>query len=247
MEIRLCETPAALGTSAARHTAFLLNQAICEHGAARLLLSTGASQFDTLAALVEAPVEWEKVEMFHLDEYVGIAPDHPASFQKYLRERFVERVPLKKAHFVDGDPGSIARLTQEIRSAPVDVGLIGVGENTHIAFNDPPADFDTDEAYILVELDETCKRQQCGEGWFDAVEHVPAQALSMTVRQIMRCRHIVSCVPYGVKAKAVRRMLTESVNNLTPATMLRRHPNMVLYVDRDSFAQMLAREPLWNA
>ena len=242
MEIRICKDSRSLGESAAAYVAKAINDCSAQNGTARIALSTGASQFDTLSALTQQQIDWTKVEMFHLDEYVGLPITHGASFRKYLQERFVDKLPcpLKAVHFVSGDPADIPALTAEIRKAPIDVGLIGIGENTHIAFNDPPADFDTDEAYIVVDLDERCKRQQMGEGWFPTLDDVPKQAVSMTVRQIMSCRQIISCVPYRVKADAVRKTLQSSqVSNLTPATMLKTHENFVLYVDQDSAAEVL--------
>ncbi|MBQ9097379.1 MAG: 6-phosphogluconolactonase [Clostridia bacterium] len=235
MEIRICENPAALGASAAEYTAKILNDAIAKKGNARIVLSTGASQFDTIANLVKQDVDWSKVEMFHLDEYVDLPETHVASFRKYLKEKFVAHVPtLKAAHFVDGTPEGIAALTKELRSAPIDVGLIGIGENAHIAFNDPPADFDTKEAYIVVNLNDTCKQQQVGEGWFATVDDVPKQAVSMTVHQILQCEKIVSCVPYKVKANAIKATLENDVTNTIPATIMKGHKDFVLYVDRDS-------------
>ena len=234
MEIRICKDPAALGKSAAAYVAKILRECIAEKGYARIALSTGASQFDTLAALIREEVDWSRVEMFHLDEYVGLDESHKASFRKYLKERFISKVKLKAAHLVEPDPACIPRLTEEIRRAPIDVGLIGIGENAHIAFNDPPADFDTKEAYIVVDLNDTCKKQQVGEGWFATVDDVPKQAISMTVHQILSCRHIVSCVPYAVKANAVRATLTTEKTNTVPATILKEHESFVLYVDGDS-------------
>ena len=235
MEIRICENPAALGASAAEYTAKILNDAIAKKGSARIVLSTGASQFDTIANLVKQDVDWSKVEMFHLDEYVDLPETHIASFRKYLKEKFVAHVPtLKAAHFVDGTKEGIAELTKELRSAPIDVGLIGIGENAHIAFNDPPADFDTKEAYIIVNLNDTCKQQQVGEGWFATVDDVPKQAVSMTVHQILQCEKIVSCVPYKVKANAIKATLENDVTNTVPATIMKGHKDFVLYVDRDS-------------
>ena len=235
MEIRICENPAALGASAAEYTAKILNDAIAKKGSARIVLSTGASQFDTIANLVKQDVDWSKVEMFHLDEYVDLPETHIASFRKYLKEKFVAHVPtLKAAHFVDGTKEGIAELTKELRSAPIDVGLIGIGENAHIAFNDPPADFDTKEAYIVVNLNDTCKQQQVGEGWFATVDDVPKQAVSMTVHQILQCEKIVSCVPYKVKANAIKATLENDVTNTVPATIMKGHKDFVLYVDRDS-------------
>ena len=242
MEIRICKNSEELGKSAAAHTATVLKECIAKKGSARIVLSTGASQFDTLKALVKEPgIEWDKVEMFHLDEYVDLPITHGASFRKYLQERFVDKVgTLKAVHFVDGTKECIAKLTEEIRKAPIDIGLIGIGENAHIAFNDPPADFDTKEAYIIVNLNERCKQQQMGEGWFETIDDVPKQAVSMTAYQIMQCERIVSCVPYAVKAEAVRNTVkAEEVTNLVPATLLKTHPDFILYVDRDSAAGIL--------
>lgn len=243
MEIRICKDSAALGKSAAAHVAQVLKQCIAEQGYARIVLSTGASQFDTISALVEEKgIQWECVEMFHLDEYVDLPITHMASFRKYLQERFVDKVaPLKAVHFVDGTRKGIAALTEELRKKPVDIGLIGIGENGHIAFNDPPADFDTKEAYIIVNLDDRCKRQQMGEGWFAAIDEVPKQAVSMTAYQIMQCKRIVSCVPYAVKAEAIKNTVGASeVTNMIPATLLKTHPDFILYVDEDSASGILA-------
>ena len=174
--------------------------------------------------------------MFHLDEYVDLPQTHGASFRKYLQERFVAKVaPLAAAHFVDGTREGIAKLTDELRKEPIDIGLIGIGENGHIAFNDPPADFDTREAYIIVNLDERCKRQQMGEGWFASIDEVPKQAVSMTTYQIMQCERIVSCVPHKVKAEAVSKTIhAKEVTNLVPATLLKTHPDFILYLDENS-------------
>ena len=236
MEIRICENPDTLGKSAAEYTAKCINDAIREKGEARIALSTGASQFDTIKHLVQQDVDWSKVEMFHLDEYVGMDESHGASFRKYLKERFVNQIKnLKAAHFVDGTEECIKTLTEEIRKSPIDIGLIGIGENSHIAFNDPPADFDTKEAYIIVNLDEKCRKQQLGEGWFPTLDDVPKQAISMTVYQIMQCKKIVSCVPYPVKADAIEMTLkTKETTPNVPATKLREHPDFILYADMDS-------------
>ena len=241
MEIRICENPDALGKSAAAFVAEALREIIKKKGYARIALSTGASQFDTLKHLVCEDVDWSKVEMFHLDEYVDLPETHPASFRKYLKERFVEKVgALRAVNFVDGTREGIAALTERIKSEPIDIGLIGIGENTHIAFNDPPADFNTEESYIVVDLDEACRRQQLGEGWFPTLDDVPRQAVSMTVSQIMKCEKIVSCVPYAVKADAVMKTLTtKETTNLVPATMLKTHPDFTLYIDSDSARKVL--------
>ena len=242
MELRICKNSEELGKSAAKHVAQVLKDVIAEKGYARLCLSTGASQFDTLKALVEEPgVEWNKVEMFHLDEYVDLPITHVASFRKYLQECFVDKVgPLKAVNFVDGTKECIAKLTEEIRKEPIDIGLIGIGENAHIAFNDPPANFDTKEAYIIVDLDERCKKQQMGEGWFATIDDVPKQAVSMTTYQIMQCKRIVSCVPNAVKAEAIKNTLSaKEVTPMVPATLLSTHPDWLLYVDENSASGIL--------
>ena len=244
MEIRICKDRYELGKSAAVFTAQLINKAIAEKGFARIVLSTGASQFDTIAALVEQDVDWSKVEMFHLDEYVDLPETHVASFRKYLKEKFTSKVNLKAAYFVEGTKENMEYLSKLINESPVDVGLIGIGENAHIAFNDPPADFDVEDPYIVVNLNDTCKKQQVGEGWFATVDDVPKQAVSMSVKQIMKCKNIVSCVPYAVKAKAVYDTLSSDLTNTIPATMLKIHPAFTLYVDAES-ASMLEVPVKW--
>ena len=244
MELRICKDRYELGKSAAKFVSQLINEAIKKNGSARIVLSTGASQFDTIAALVNENVDWSKVEMFHLDEYVNLPETHIASFRKYLKEKFTSKVNLKAAYFVDGTKENIEYLTNEISKKDIDVGLIGIGENAHIAFNDPPANFDTEEAYIVVNLNDTCKQQQVGEGWFNTVDDVPKQAVSMSVKQIMKCKNIVSCVPYSVKAKAIYNTLNNSVTNNIPATILKTHENFTLYVDSDS-AKLLELPIVW--
>jgi len=237
MKINIFENPAELGKNAAKYASEIINEAIARKGKARIVLSTGASQFDTIQALIETDIDWTKVEMFHLDEYIGLPESHPASFRKYLKERFLSKVNIKKAFLVDGEddlPKVISYLTAEINKEPVDIGFIGIGENAHIAFNDPPADFATEEAFICVNLNDTCKQQQVREGWFVATDDVPKQAISMTVHQIMQCRHIVSCVPYIVKAKAIKDTLENQLTNTVPATMLKKHPDFALFLDKDS-------------
>lgn len=242
MEIRICKNSEELGKSAAKYVGQVLRECIKEKGKARIVLSTGASQFDTLKALTEEPdIMWECVEMFHLDEYVDLPVTHVASFRKYLQERFVDKVgKLGGVYFVDGTKECIEQLTKEIRKSPIDIGLIGIGENAHIAFNDPPADFDTKEAYIIVNLNERCKQQQMGEGWFETIDNVPKQAVSMTPYQIMQCKRIVSCVPHKVKAEAVFNTLKAlEVTNTVPATLLKTHPDFILYLDENSASEIL--------
>ena len=238
MKLHVHETPAQLGQNAAKQAAGLIKEAIAAKGSARILLSTGASQFDTITSLRASDIDWTKVEMFHLDEYIGIAPDHPASFEKYLRERFIgSELKLKKAHFIKGmmDPAqSIAEITAEIRKAPIDVALIGIGENAHIAFNDPPADFDTKEAFIIVALDEACKAQQVREGWFATLDDVPKHAITITAYEIMQSKVIISAVPHVQKATAIKNTLTNDVTNLIPATILKTHADWSLYLDKAS-------------
>jgi glucosamine-6-phosphate deaminase len=237
MRIKVLKDTEELGKEAAQYCASILNKIIEQKGKARLLLSTGASQFDTLKHLVKLPVDWSKVEMFHLDEYVNLSMSHPASFRKYLQERFIELTNVGKAHFVSGEGDveeNIHQLTQEIRKEPIDLALIGIGENAHIAFNDPPADFETKEAYITVNLDEKCKTQQVNEGWFKTISDVPRKAISMTVYQIMQSEVIVSSVPYEVKANAIKLTLENELTNKVPATMLKEHKDYTLFLDKNS-------------
>ncbi|MGF7146076.1 glucosamine-6-phosphate deaminase [Anaerotaenia torta] len=237
MNIRRLKDSAELGKEAAKLSAEIIKKAIAEKGRARIVLSTGASQFDTLKALTETDVDWSKVEMYHLDEYRDLPETHPASFRKYLKDRFISQVNLGQAHLVCGEGDvtkNIAELTKSIREAEIDLGLIGIGQNAHIAFNDPPADFLTEEAYIIVNLDDACKKQQVSEGWFATIDDVPKQAVSMTVYQIMQCKNIISCVPSKVKANAIKSMIDNPVTNLIPATMLKMHNSMTLFLDEES-------------
>lgn len=236
-----------LGREAAKFIATKINDAVAEKGEARIVLSTGASQFETLSALVNEDVDWSKVTMFHLDEYVNLPITHIASFRKYLMERFVSIVHPKAAFFVNGEGdviANIAELTTALREKPIDVGVIGIGENAHIAFNDPPADFDTREAYIVVNLNERCKQQQVGEGWFATVDDVPKQAISMTTYQIMQCKCIVAPVPGKRKAQAIYDTLSaDKPDPMIPATLLNMHGNCHLYTDVDS-ASLCGKELL---
>ena len=238
MKIVISKNADELGLRAAKASAEIIRAAIADHGCARIVLSTGASQFETLGYLVKEDIDWSRVEMFHLDEYVGLPETHPASFRKYLKERFVEKTHVAKAHFVDGTEAGIAKLTEELRSAPIDLGLIGIGRNSHIAFNDPPADFDTKVAYLIVNLDAVCRGQQVGEGWFATVDDVPKQAVSMSVYQIMQCKHIISAVPHAEKAWAVANVLNHELSNRYPGTMLKTHSDFQLFVDAASYADV---------
>lgn len=241
--LNVAPNPKELGKRAGGAIAELLRETVSRQGSARLLLSTGASQFDTIDALLQHDISWDKVEMFHLDEYVGLPESHIASFRRYLKERFVSKVRLKAAHFVSGEgdvAANIQALTAEIMRSPIDIGVIGIGENAHIAFNDPPADFETDLAYKIVTLDTRCRQQQVGEGWFSSVEEVPEQAITMCVRQILSCRHIITAAPHSVKADAIYQTITQPVNPNVPATILKTHPDWQLFIDTASAARLFA-------
>lgn len=225
-----------MGAAAARYAAALIGGAIMERAEVNVILATGTSQFEMLATLVTLDLDWSKVTAFHLDEYIGLPSSHPASFRRYLNERFRDKVPALKAfHFVDGenpDPAAeCRRLGQIIRGFPIDVACVGIGENGHLAFNDPPADFDTEEPYIVVDLDEACRRQQLGEGWFPTLEEVPRRAISMSIRQIMKSRHVVCTVPDRRKAQPLQRAVEGPVTNQVPASIVQEHPHCRIFLD----------------
>jgi len=243
IDISISKTSVEMGQKAASLIASIIRDAIRDHGEARIVLSTGASQFEMFDALVKEDLNWSRVEMFHLDEYVNLPVTHPASFRKYLTERFVNKVNPMAAHFVNGEGNieeNISILSAQLRCAPIDVGVIGIGENGHIAFNDPPADFDAKEAYRIVNLDKRCREQQVGEGWFATIDDVPKQAISMLPRQIMSCKCIVSVVPHAVKAQAVKNTITHPVDPMVPATLLKTHENWHLFLDEDSASMLLS-------
>lgn len=238
MEINVSPTKPDLGKKAAKAGAELIRKAIAENGYANIIVATGASQFEMLEELVKEDIDWQVVTAFHLDEYIGIPPNHPASFRKYLKERLADLVPLRTFHYVDGDTGhpekECIRLGILIAQHPIDVAFIGIGENSHVAFNDPPADFDTEEAYLVVNLDDACRRQQLGEGWFPTFEDVPQKAISMSIKQIMKSKAIICSVPDERKAWAVKNALKGPVTNLIPASILQRHPHTLLFLDKAS-------------
>ncbi len=242
MVINISDNASDLGLKAAHFAAGKLNEAIGMNGEARMVVSTGSSQFETLQALLNEKVEWDKVEIFHLDEYIGLPVTHPASFRKYLYERFINQIKVKAFYSVDVE-GSIEQkikeLTKQIRKKPVDLGLIGIGVNGHIAFNDPPADFDTRESYIVVNLDNECRLQQVNEGWFRTIDDVPLQAVSMSPWQILQCKTIISCVPHKVKAIAVRNTLLNRTTEVVPATLLKQHPDYHLFIDKNSSSEII--------
>jgi glucosamine-6-phosphate deaminase len=239
MQTRVFASKQQLAQAAAARAAEALGAAISARGQARVIAATGASQFEFLDALCAAPgIDWAKVVFFHLDEYVGIPDTHPASFRRYLRERIVERVHPQAFHFLAGDAADpvaeCRRVGALVAEQAIDAAFVGIGENGHLAFNDPPADFETEEPYLVLALDEACRRQQLGEGWFPRLEDVPARAISMSIRQILKSREILAIVPDLRKAPAVRDCLELPVGPLHPASVLRQHPNTTLYLDRQS-------------
>jgi glucosamine-6-phosphate deaminase len=240
LDIKVFRNKRELGRAAAEQAAGAIRGAISQHGAARIIAATGASQFEFLDELTAMPdIDWKRVEMFHLDEYVGLPITHPASFRKYLLERLINKVGIVRHHLLDGDrdpAGVIAEVTAELRKAPIDVAFVGIGENGHLAFNDPPADFETEESYIVVQLDEACRRQQMGEGWFKSLEEVPRTAISMTVRQILRSKQIICVVSDARKAQAVEKCLQGEISPLAPASILRTHPHTTVNLDTESAA-----------
>jgi glucosamine-6-phosphate deaminase len=239
MNIQIFKSKQELGRAAAEEAARIIRQAISKRGRAYLIAATGASQFEFLDALVRSPdIDWSKTTFFHLDEYVGLPESHPASFRKYLKERIVNLVHPGVFNFVDGEAADAAsecrRVGDLISSCTIDVAFVGIGENGHLAFNDPPADFDTEEPYIVVQLDEACRRQQLGEGWFSGLEQVPRKAISMSIRQILKSENILCIVPDKRKAKAVKDSLEGEVGPSHPASVLRQHPRTTIYLDPDS-------------
>jgi glucosamine-6-phosphate deaminase len=244
MDIQIAADNKELGEKAGTAAAQFIREAIKRNGHASIILATGTSQFETLSQLISQDVDWSRVVMFHLDEYIGLPVTHPASFRKYLQEKFLSRVsPLKAAYLINGevDPKTECdRLGQLICNHPIDVALVGIGENGHLAFNDPPADFDTEEPYIVVDLDEPCRMQQLGEGWFTSLKEVPPQAISMSVKQIMKSKTIVCSVPDSRKAMAVKNTMEQMVSNQYPASILQLHPHCHFYLDQES-ASLLSK------
>ena len=236
----ICGDKDELGRKAAADGAEFIRSAIRERNRANVILATGASQFEVLGELVASEgVDWGRVSAFHLDEYMGMPISHPASFRKYLEERFVDRLPHPPAvfHYIDGeaDPQSECRRVGEIIARhPIDVAFIGIGENGHLAFNDPPADFQTEEPYLVVDLDQACRRQQLGEGWFATLEEVPRRAISMSIRQIINSAAIICSVPDRRKAQAVRNAVQGPVTSVVPASILQQHEQATIYLDQES-------------
>ena len=239
MLIKLFHDKVSLGQAAADQAATAIQQAIAERGAVRIIAATGASQFEFLDALTKSPgIDWTKVEAFHLDEYIGLPMTHPASFRKFLMERLVSKTGILNFHWIEGDaadPAAVIRkVGKELASAPIDIAFLGIGENGHIAFNDPPADFSTEDLYLIVNLDEPCRRQQVGEGWFADISQVPTRAISMSPRQILKAKELLVVVPDQRKARAVKACLEGEISPMAPASILRRHPKATVYLDTES-------------
>ncbi|MEY2596415.1 MAG: hypothetical protein RI965_1687 [Bacteroidota bacterium] len=243
MKVEIFEDAKKLGAAAGKSAVEIIRNVIQENGYANIILATGTSQFPVLEELTTCKdIDWSKVTMFHLDEYIGIPISHKASFRKYLMERFIEKVSkLKNYHLINGENNpyeECKRLNQIIDDVEIDLALVGIGENGHLAFNDPPADFDVVDPYIVVDLDEACRKQQWGEGWFKTMDDVPKKAISMSIRQIMKSKKIICSVPDERKADAVKNCLNGTTSNLYPASILQSHPACTIYLDHASASKL---------
>jgi glucosamine-6-phosphate deaminase len=239
MQLKVFTGRVAVGRAAAEQAAVAIRRAISELGNARIIAATAASQLEFLDSLTKAPgIDWSKVEAFHLDEYIGLPASHPGSFRKMLLDQLLRKTGIAKYHLLDGDAADplevVRRVGKELASRPVDIAFLGIGENGHIAFNDPPADFQTEEPYIIVNLDEACRQQQVGEAWFADISQVPQRAISMSARQILKAKEILAVVPGSRKAAAVKACLEGAISPMVPASILRTHPNATIYLDKDS-------------
>ena len=238
--LRVFNDKKSLSKAAADHAALAIREAIRTKGAARIIAATAASQIDFLDLLTREPgIDWTKVEAFHLDEYIGLPITHPGSFRKMLVEQLIQKTAITKYHLLDGDRDPqevVAREGKALASAPIDIAFVGIGENGHLAFNDPPANFETEEPYLIVSLDEACRQQQVGEAWFQDISQVPRQAISMSVRQILKSKEIIAVVPDARKAKAIKACFEGEISPMAPASILREHPDTTIYLDRCSAA-----------
>lgn len=239
MILKVFDDKVSLGQAAAEQASAAIQRAIQDHGKARVIAATAASQLEFLNALTQAQdIDWQRVELFHLDEYIGLPITHPGSFRKMLVEQIVAKTGIKDYHLLDGDvadPSAVVReVGKQLAAAPVDIAFLGIGENGHIAFNDPPADFETEDPYIIVNLDEACRQQQVGEAWFADISQVPTRAISMSARQILKAREILAVVPDKRKAQAVKACFEGEISPMAPASILRRHPNATVYLDLNS-------------
>jgi glucosamine-6-phosphate deaminase len=238
MEFKIFDDRNSLGKAAANQAATAIRRAIAERGSARIVVATAGSQKEFLEALTTAQgIDWLNVEAFHLDEYIGLPITHAGSFRKMLLEQLISKTGIVKYHLLDGDgdvAGTVERESVALASAPIDIAFLGIGENGHLAFNDPPADFETEEPYLVVELDEVCRLQQVGEAWFSDISQVPKQAISMSVKQIMKIKELIAVVPGGRKAAAIAACFNGAVTPMAPASILRNHPNATVYLDKES-------------
>lgn len=245
MKLRVFPDKKSLAAAASEQAASIIRECIQNHGKARIIAATGASQFEFLEFLIAAPeIDWKKVEMFHLDEYVGLPISHPASFRRYLLERLIQPAGIEFYHLLNGEgdfSSELDRIGRELNSAPIDVAFVGIGENGHLAFNDPPADFETEDPYLLVDLDEACRKQQLGEGWFPTFEAVPTRAISMSIRQILRSLQIICVVPDERKAAAVQACIEGEISPQYPASALRTHEHVTVYLDQDSASRLRSK------
>jgi glucosamine-6-phosphate deaminase len=250
VQIKRFDDKKQMAKVAAEEAASILREAIREQGKARLIAATGAAQFEFLDVLTRLPnIDWPRVEMFHLDEYIALPQSHPASFCRFLKERLIQKTGITNHHLLSGDldPTIVIRdVGAALTAAPVDVAFVGIGENGHLAFNDPPADFQTEKPYLVVELDEACRRQQLGEGWFATLEDVPKRAISMSIRQILKAKKVICFVPDARKAKAVQACFGGEISPLAPASILRTHEHTSVYLDKDS-ASLLSPATLASA
>jgi glucosamine-6-phosphate deaminase len=240
MLLRVFDDKVSLGKAAAAQAASAIRSAIADRGHARIVAASAASQFEFLQAFTATQgILWKQVELFHLDEYIGLPMTHPASFCKFLQERLIAKTGIVNYHLLDGNqnPAEVIRsVGKAVSASPIDIAFLGIGENGHIAFNDPPADFDTEEPYIIVALDHACRLQQVGEGWFENLDAVPKQAISMSVRQVLKAKEILAVVPDARKAPAIKACFDGPISPMAPSSILRNHPNATVYLDRQSSA-----------
>ncbi|MPZ21581.1 MAG: glucosamine-6-phosphate deaminase [Luteitalea sp.] len=238
MRIEIFENGSDLGQAAAALAAETIVEAVAARGCARVVAATGTSQLAFLEALTaKTDLPWSRVELFHLDEYIGLPVTHPASFGRYLLERLIRPTGIEAYHLLDGEANAdlvCDDVGRAVSAAPIDVAFVGIGENGHLAFNDPPADFHTERPYFIVDLDDACRRQQVREGWFAALEEVPRRAMSMSIRQILKARRILCIVCDERKAAAVRACLSDGISPMAPASILRTHPDTTLFADRSA-------------
>jgi glucosamine-6-phosphate deaminase len=240
MIIKVFDDKRSLAKAAAEQAATTIRSAIADHQRARLVAASAASQLEFLEALTAMKgIDWQRVALFHLDEYIGLPMTHPASFCKFLQEHLISKTGITNVHLLNGTANPVEVLreaSQAITATPIDIAFVGIGENGHLAFNDPPADFETEEPFLIVKLDEACRRQQVGEGWFADISAVPTQAMSMSVRQVLRSREILAVVPDSRKAQAIKACFDGPISPMAPSSILRTHPNATIYLDKHSAA-----------